>query len=333
MIRSDISDLGIKQSLHTQKQIIEEKINHLGLVRKAIQEAEQMLGTEHSLNWDKFTNIIKLINMEKDWLKQFQNSTNLNARIRLHDRFSTNVYGWHRWLFDRLELSDGLNILEIGCGNAALWRRNYNDIPRECSITLTDFSQGMINDAQANLGSDADERFTFNMADAQSLPFESESFDVVVANYVLFLVPDPDKAFAEMHRVLKPGGMLYASTMGKSHLRELKKLLSEFDAHIIMAKIDLSERFGLENGEQQLSEYFSEITLARYQDSLLVTDAEPLVDYVLSTSGNAGQVLVGAKLKEFKTFMKKKMAASEGAIHITKDSGVFTARKKRGACK
>jgi hypothetical protein len=52
--------------------------------------------------------------------KEYQNATNLNARIRLHQRFSLNPYGWMRWVLDQLDLPPLCRILELGCGPGSL---------------------------------------------------------------------------------------------------------------------------------------------------------------------------------------------------------------------
>ena len=82
---------------------------------------------------------------------QYKNAANLNARAALHHRFSTNKYGWLRWVFDRIQSPAGGRILEIGCGPAYLWRENLDRLPVDWEITLSDFSPGMLKAAQQNL--------------------------------------------------------------------------------------------------------------------------------------------------------------------------------------
>ena len=56
--------------------------------------------------------------------KQYRDSGNLKARIALHSRFSTNPYGWFRWVFDHLDLPPQNRLLELGCGAGDLWVEN-----------------------------------------------------------------------------------------------------------------------------------------------------------------------------------------------------------------
>jgi ubiquinone/menaquinone biosynthesis C-methylase UbiE len=154
---------------------------------------------------------------------QYKDATNLDARVRLHRLFSTNKYGWHRWCFDHYLLPAQARVLEIGCGPAHLWTTNLDRVPPGWHITLSDFSSGMLEQAQQNLGSHA-AAFQFQIIDAQQIPFKSDVFDAVIANHMLYHVPDRLKALSEMRRVLKPGSIVYLATNGWSHLRRLYNL-------------------------------------------------------------------------------------------------------------
>ena len=81
--------------------------------------------------------------------------------------------------------------------------------------------------------------------------------------------------------------------------------------------------FTLENGAEQLTSWFSEITLHRYEDDLGITEAEPLIAYVMSMV-EAKSVFTDDKLAQLIAYVEQEIAA-HGAIHITKDSGVFEA--------
>ena len=82
---------------------------------------------------------------------QYRDAANLNARITLHLRFSTNPYGWMRWVFDRIDLPPACRILELGCGPGGLWSENSGRIPERWRATLTDSSIGMVRRARENL--------------------------------------------------------------------------------------------------------------------------------------------------------------------------------------
>jgi ubiquinone/menaquinone biosynthesis C-methylase UbiE len=128
---------------------------------------------------------------------QYSNASNLNARIELHKRFSTNKYGWSNWVFDQLDFDGKKRILELGCGNGDVWRSNIQRKPANIHVILSDFSNGMLETAKQSLV-DVSNGFKFQVIDAQSIPYENESFDMVIANHMLYHVPDRKKALSEI---------------------------------------------------------------------------------------------------------------------------------------
>lgn len=260
---------------------------------------------------------------DQDYLlsDQYKSASNLSARIQIHRRFSTNKYGWTLWIFDHLQLPPESRILDVGCGPGNLWLDNLDRIPDGWDITLSDFSPGMLQQAQDNL-SDCHRRFVFGVIGAQAIPSEDEAFDAVIANCMLYHVPDRPRALSEIHRVLKPGGRLYTATNGRDHLREIRELISAIDPNADLTTAACE--FGLEDGSDQLSQFFPRVTLHRYEDALVVTEVEPLVAYILSTKRSA---LVSEKPKALARLIEHKMKL-EGAIFITKDVGMFEAVKE-----
>jgi ubiquinone/menaquinone biosynthesis C-methylase UbiE len=264
----------------------------------------------------------KLSDQEFLLTEQYKNASNLDARIQLHRRFSTNKYGWMRWVFDQFDLPPVCRILDLGCGPANLWAENLDRIPAGWQITLTDFSPGMVAQAQENLHGSG-RSFAFETVDAQSIPYDDASFDAIVANHMLYHVPDRSKALAEIRRILRPGGKFYASTVGKNHMHELDEMIDRFDPESKLQYARGANPFTLESGLPQIKRWFSGVTAYRYEDNLIVTEAEPLIAYILSMA-DAQTVLVGDKLKELVEYVEQQIAM-HGAIYITKDSGVFAA--------
>lgn len=249
--------------------------------------------------------------------EQYHTARNLEARIALHARFSVNAYGWFPWLFDRLTLPQGSRVLELGCGSGRLWAQNSERIPTDWFITLTDFSPGMLTEARRALDGNG-RLFEFAVADAQAIPFDDACFDAVIANHMLYHVPDLRTALMEIRRVLRPGGSFFASTIGGAHLRELHDLVPGYPD-------DFGAQYGfnLENGATVLAPHFGSVRLHRYEDTLVVTEAEPLIAFAYSTRVAAD--LDAAERAAIVRHIDHELAA-HGAIHITKDSGLFEAR-------
>ncbi len=250
--------------------------------------------------------------------EQYKDATNLDARVQLHSLFSTNKYGWHRWCFDQYVLPADARILEIGCGPALLWTTNLDRVPAGWRITLSDFSSGMLAQAQQNLNGAS--QFEFKVLDAQSIPFEVNTFDAVIANHMLYHVPDRSKALSEMWRVLKPGSKIYLATNGLKHLRELDELHRRFDPYADFGWNQTSPQFfSLDAGGPEVAQFFKDVHIVRYDDALLITAAEPLVNYLLSMTTMAA---LRNRRAELQRFIEEELA-QQGTIHITKESGMF----------
>src|SRR5579884_2810231 len=160
-----------------------------------------------------------------DWLaEQYRDGANLTARVELHRRFSTNPQGWLRWVFERLAALGPGALLEVGCGTGELWWANRERLPAAWRVVLSDRSPGMLAGTRDRLA-DLMPHAGWLVADAQAIPCADDAFDVVVADHMLYHVPDRPRALAEFRRVLRPGGWLLAATNGMAHLRELDELL------------------------------------------------------------------------------------------------------------
>jgi len=203
-------------------------------------------------------------------------------------------------------------VLDVGCGSALLWKVNRERIDPSWSLTLVDLSPGMVEAARAVLGDGAD----YVVADAQALPFTDESFDVVIANHMLYHVPDRPRAFAEIRRVLVPGGVLHAATNGRDFMRELVELVGprwRFARHM--------EAFGLETGPPQLEPFFDDVRVERFENELRVTEAEPALAYVRSSES-----FTGADLEDVRAAIEAAIAR-DGAFRITSRPGLVSCRR------
>ncbi len=258
--------------------------------------------------------------------RQYKTGTNLNARINLHSRFSVNPYGWFHWVFDQFDLARECCLLELGCGTGGIWLENLERIPAGWDITLSDFSPGMLEQARENLKKRRG-GLHFEVIDAQSIPYADARFDAVIANHMLYHVPDQPRALAEIRRVLRPGGRFFAATIGRNHLSELEELVRRFDPELMAEGWGLDNRernFTLENGGERIAATFPQVEMRRYPDALAVTEAVPLADYLLSTARGQANL---ERRDELIRFIEGEMAANQGVIRIRKDSGLFLARK------
>lgn len=112
---------------------------------------------------------------------------------------------------DEADLQRGERVLDLGSGagmDAFVARRTVGS---DGHVHGVDLAEEMVAKARANRDDLGYENVTFEVGDIEDLPLDSETFDVVLSNCVLNLVPNKESAFAEMYRVLRPGGRFFVS--------------------------------------------------------------------------------------------------------------------------
>ncbi len=303
-------------SLRMQKRMLRERIGEMESMIDAIGETEEALGNSQEINWNSMLELIHLTAMERSLKTQYLNAQNIEARIALHRDYSENPESWFHWLLQQTLLRPGMRILEIGCGNGALWTENRHLLPEDIGIVLSDISEGMVRETERQL---TDPRFSFGVFDCAEIPFAAQSFDLVIANHLLFYVEDIGKVLREVKRVLTPDGTFLAATYGSAHMQEITALVQAFDPGIVLSAERLYENFGLENGAVLLRPYFSSVSCRRYEDAIYLEQPEPLIAYILSCHGNQNSVLLN-HYKEFRDFVARKVRKG---FRITKDAGCF----------
>ena len=265
---------------------------------------------------------------DKSYLRdqQYKDSSNLDARANLHRLYSTNPFNWHIWAFEQMVLQPGMMVLECGCGPGWLMRNNLERIPEDCQIILSDFSGGMVAEAEAALA-DTGHDFRFQTVNIEEIPFPDNSFDVVVANHMLYHVPNLAAGLAEVRRVLKPNGRFYTATNGIDHMKEIKELAIQFLPE--STEVEWPQlSFRLDNGRSLLSPPFANIDLLPCEDNLEVTEVKPLIAYIQSMTLlqaiGLGEETAVAKMNQLEAAIVQEIEEN-GAFHITKSSGLFTA--------
>lgn len=106
------------------------------------------------------------------------------------------------------ELAAGEQVLDLGCGAGLDSLVAAQMVGPEGSVTGIDMTPEMLAKAQSGAADLGVGNATFVEGEAERLPFDDESFDVVISNGVIDLIPDKDAVFAELHRVLRPGGRI-----------------------------------------------------------------------------------------------------------------------------
>ena len=153
-------------------------------------------------------------------------------------------------------------VLEVGCG----WGELAEWIARETGVEVVaiDLSPRMV-ELTRERGIEA------AVADVQELPFADGAFDLVVAAWMLYHVPDLECGLAEIARVLRPGGTFVAATNSRFHLQELRELVGSGPSTL---------KFAREDGEEHLRPHFAVIDRIDVDGVLELTDRAGVEDYV-----------------------------------------------------
>lgn len=247
---------------------------------------------------------------------QYAESKGLDIRLAFHEMYSTNRQGYGDWLVSNYDIRDGMTVLEVGCGTGSIWLGREEIVSRCEKLILTDLSEGMLETAKENLGERED--LAYQSADIQDLPFLDDTFDVVIANSMLYHVPDLEKGLREVRRVLKQGGVFYCATYGEHNFTD--RLAEWFE--LGGEEFRPNHNFTMQNGAEILCRFFESVVPAYYEDSLHVTEAEDLAAYLRSLAPfKAVRDLPAEKIRDILD-----AHVSDGAIDLPKEYGMFSCR-------
>lgn len=254
--------------------------------------------------------------------EQYKNTDNLKLRKNLHDKYSVNKTGFQKWMFEQYPFYPKIKVLELGSGRGELWNYYFeNDVLQgyEMDIILSDFADGMVEYMrQSYLG----KRISVKRIDIVDIPFENNTFDLIIANSMLYHVKDIDLAFSEVRRVLKKDGLFFCSTLGMNGMTQF--LYHALDELGIPYNHKSNISFTLQNGMQLLKKQFSRVERRDYEDALAIDIVEDYVEYIYSMAS-----MQGLERKYYDVllnyFNSKKV---NGYLHIPKEYGMFVAGKE-----
>jgi SAM-dependent methyltransferase len=251
---------------------------------------------------------------------QYRTGEKLDARAHLHRTYSTSSVPFARFESARVDWTSVRDVLECGCGTGRFW--DSQPLPTSLHVTLTDLSPGMVDEAVARAMANGFGDVIGQACDVQALPFDDRSFDVVVANHMMYHVPDPDLGVSELARVLRPEGVVLVATNGYGHMREINDAIAEvFGGH----EERLYEVFGIETGEARLRERFGSIVWHAFDNDLVVDEPEAVIAYGLSFP--PGETATDAQRDAFSAAVRRRFM--DGRIRIRTRTGVFICRDPR----
>lgn len=249
--------------------------------------------------------------------QQYKNADKLNIRIALHEKYSTNKVPFGDWIVSNYDIKPESRVLELGCGTGIIWKNYMHLLDNGSQMILSDFSEGMLNEAKENLGEQPN--IEYQLIDIQDIPYEDNAFDVIIANMMLYHVPDLKKGLSEVARVLKEDGTFYCATYGENGIIQyLETLLYEYGA-----SNDMNKSFTLQNGAEKLEEYFGTVKRLDREDGLAITNIDDLIEYIYSSTRMTN--VADVERDTLESLLRSKM--ENGVIYIPKEYGMFVTKK------
>ena len=220
--------------------------------------------------------------------EQYKNTNNLKLRKSLHEKYSVNKMGFQKWMFEQYPFRTKIKVLELGSGRGELWNYYFeNKILQdyEMDITLSDFSDGMVDYLQHSY---LDKGVSIKKIDILEIPFEKETFDLIIANGMT----------QYLYHALDELGIPY------NH------------------ESDIS--FTLQNGMQLLKKQFYKVERCDYKDALEIDKVEDYLEYIYSMASLQGLDRKNYDIL-LNYFNSKKV---NGYLHVPKEYGMFVASKE-----
>lgn len=255
----------------------------------------------------------------------------LNMRYQIHERYSVPKVDFPEWVLSRIEWRGDEQVLDVGCGPGTYLTALRNLWPDVTYYGL-DFSAGIL--------AKHPDRRSVVQADAQYLPYSDHTFDVVMANHMLYHVPDTERAILECRRVLKPAGILMAATNSVENMPQFRELykrailvLTAPGKQVQMPSLT-SSLFTLESGVRQLSRHFYAVVRHDLPGALVFDSIDPVMTYLESSrSVREPQLPPGISWDSVMLIVREQIKNQlnyVGELVVNKLSGVLVATDRGG---
>lgn len=259
---------------------------------------------------------------------QYAAPDKLRIRQEAHEQFSEHPNDFFDWVLTLFDLHPGLTVADIGCGPGAYHSRLH---AAGCCVIALDRFNGMTEAAQRQAVQQGLAVLVIR-GDAQALPLADGCVERVMANHMLYHVPDQEAALAEMRRVLKPGGLVMLTT----NAADANLLFHEAHCAAALAlgympAAPITARFHLGHLEL-VRRFFPDATVHVRSDAFLFPSLDAALRYYASAHIDALEDLpadgshVGRLLPLVAERLRRYLDA-QGRLRVPKDAGCFIGSK------
>ncbi len=211
----------------------------------------------------------------------YASDENLRLRHDIHEQYTVPKVDYVTWALSCLRWRGDETVLDVGSGPGKWYPVMKQQLPLITYYGL-DLYRQMLDSHPA--------RQTLGVGDVQCLPFPDNCFDVVMANHMLFDVPDITRAIEECRRVLRPDGVLLTATNSINNMPEFQvlfrraiTLLAPPGTSHIQIPLPSSHLFTLESGTRYLSRQFYAVVRYDLPGALVFPSVDPVIAYLEST--------------------------------------------------
>lgn len=257
----------------------------------------------------------------------------LAIRYRTHEIYSQPQVDFHQWVIDTLHWRGDEVVLDVGAGPG-----RYFDLVKARTpdgyLVAGDLSFGMVKQAYENHEDVPARLLAF---DVQNLPFPDNSFDVVMANHMLYYAPDIEQAVCEIRRVLRDDGCLIATTNSHDTMPEFDTLSRRACTLLGFPRQEFKPAhhpFTLENGPVLLARHFRAVARYDMPSAFHFPDVEPVITYLNSLRAlNSPQLPQEVTWDNFMEVMEKqvtRLIRHFGELQVHKLAGTLVATNGGG---
>lgn len=255
---------------------------------------------------------------------QYKTATNVNARWDLY-KYCVPAINIYQHALSALQLQGNESVLEVGCGDGSILLQLRTAMKHTGALSGLEIND-TITKPTTNFLADHPEfgHINFLVGSADTLPLADNSQHIILAFFMLYHMPDIQRALAEWRRVLKPGGKLLVSTASRFN-RPKGKALKQLMAHAagVQPYAKFSEAFDLENGQEQLEQVFTTNKTFIYEGEMRIPGAEIYLRAMDSSRD------MYTPVPDNKAWQKARATAKQSIEHEINENGYFAEPVKR----
>ena len=204
-----------------------------------------------------------------------ETTTDLLKRIDIHNKFGSRDID--QWMLDILNLENGLEILDVGCGAGKQCFSFQNYLKGKCKITGGDVSQELLDQAREENTKTGNKIDFIELDFNKKFPFEDNHFDLISCCFAIYYAEDIPFTISEMHRILKPGGRLFSTGPMPDNKKTFYDIIKEA-TNMPIPSMPGSSRYSTEI-YGAIDNLFSTVDTHIFENPLTFSSAEPFLEY------------------------------------------------------